>query len=178
MITRYALFQREIAAGRLADFKKAVVHELLPTWLVYPGATAVRVSFAADRDDQAPNVSLVLAVDFASREGLEAALSSQERLESRAATQRVLQRLLTGQIFHHVTGPSEHLVAWPASPWIPASGTCCLRLSALAPATCGAGHFETQKISGLDFPADLSRQKWNVLIDSVWIVPLLRWNDP
>ena len=111
MITRYALFQGEIAAGKLADFKSAVMDELLPTWLVYPGATAVRVSFATDRDDHAPNVPLVLAVDFTSREGLEAAMNSQERLESRAATQRVLPGLFTGQILHYVTETSESLVS-------------------------------------------------------------------
>lgn len=108
MITRYALFQGEIAAGKLAEFRQSVMEELLPTWLVYPGATAVRVSFATDRDDQAPNVPLVLAVDFASRDGLEAALNSQERLDSRAATQRVLPGLFTGQIFHYVTDSTEH----------------------------------------------------------------------
>lgn len=108
MITRYALFQGDIVAGRLADFRAAVMNELLPTWLVYPNATAVRVSFATDCDDQAPNLPLVLAVDFASHEGLEAALNSQERLESRAATQRVLPGLFTGQIFHYVTESTEH----------------------------------------------------------------------
>jgi len=109
MITRYAFFQGEVHPDKLPDFKAAVMDELLPTWLVYPGATAVRVSFATDRDDQAPNVPLVLAVDFASREGLEAALNSQERLDSRAATQRVLPGLFIGQIFHYVTCSSEHL---------------------------------------------------------------------
>lgn len=111
MITRYALFQGEVLPGKLADFKKAVQDELLPTWLSYPGATAVRISFATQRDDQAPNVPLVLAVDFASPEGLQAALNSQERLDSRAATQRVLPGLFTGQIFHYVTDSAEHRVA-------------------------------------------------------------------
>jgi hypothetical protein len=111
MITRYALFQGEIAAGKLADFKSAVMDELLPTWLVYPGATAVRVSFATDRDDHAPNVPLVLAVDFTSYEGLEAAMNSQERLVSRAATQRVLPGLFAGQILHYVTESFESLIS-------------------------------------------------------------------
>lgn len=108
MITRYALFQGEIAPGKDEEFKAAVLQELLPTWVVYPGAQAVRVSFAQDRDDQAPNVPLVLAVDFASHEGLEMALNSQERLDSRAATQRVLPGLFMGQILHYVTETTEH----------------------------------------------------------------------
>jgi hypothetical protein len=108
MITRYAFFQGEVHPGKQQDFKTAVMDELLPTWLVYPGAAAVRVSFATDRDDQAPNLPLVLAVDFSSREGLEAALNSKERLNSRAATQRVLLGLFMGQIFHYVTETTEH----------------------------------------------------------------------
>lgn len=115
MITRYALFQGDVFPDKLEAFKKAVMDELLPTWLIYPHATAVRVSFASDRDDQAPNLPLVLAVDFASRDGLDAALNSQERLDSRAATQRVLPELFKGEIFHYVTESSEHLVARSAS---------------------------------------------------------------
>ena len=109
MITRYALFQGEVLPTKLADFKKAVMDELLPTWLSYPGATAVRVSFATERDHGAPNVPLVLAVDFASPGALEAALNSQERLDSRAATQRVLPGLFTGAC-GHARGRSRHLV--------------------------------------------------------------------
>lgn len=115
MITRYALFQGEVFPGKLEAFKKAVLDELLPTWLVYPDAIAVRVSFASDRDQQAPNLPLILAVDFASRDGLDAALSSQERLDSRAATQRVLPEFFKGEIYHYVTESSEHLDARSAS---------------------------------------------------------------
>ena len=103
MITRYALFQGEVDQARQAEFKKAVLEELLPTWLVYPGATDVRVSFQVERDDLAPSIPLILAVDFPSREALDLALNSQERLDSRAATQRVLPGLFDGHIFHYIT---------------------------------------------------------------------------
>lgn len=69
------------------------------------------LALATDCDDHAPNVPLILAVDFASCVGLEAALNSQNRLDSRAATQRVLPVLFTGQISHFVTDSSERLVA-------------------------------------------------------------------
>ncbi len=52
--------------------------ELLPTWLVYPHAMAVRVLFVSDRDEQAPNLPLIRAVDFASHYGLDAALNNQK----------------------------------------------------------------------------------------------------
>lgn len=109
MITRYALFQGKVLPGKLEDFKRAVMEELLPTWRVYPGAVAVRVSFASDRDEHAEEIPLILAVDFETREGLELALNSKERLDSRAATQRVMPEVFLGQIFHYVTETSEHL---------------------------------------------------------------------
>lgn len=111
MITRYALFHEEVSPDKLEAFNKAVMDGLLPTWLSYPHATAVRVSFTSDRDDHAPNMRLVLAVGFASRDGLDAALNSQGRLDSRAATQCVLLDLVKGEIFHYMTLSSEHLVA-------------------------------------------------------------------
>lgn len=111
MITRYALFQGEVPSGKLDQFKAAVLEELLPTWRAYPGALAVRVSFAWDRDDQAADLPLILAVDFETREQLKTALGSKERLDSRAATERVLPGLFRGKTFHYLTETSEHLVS-------------------------------------------------------------------
>lgn len=50
MITRYALFEGTIRDGLEAEFRQAVLDELLPTWRAFPGASAVRVSFARERD--------------------------------------------------------------------------------------------------------------------------------
>ena len=61
-----------------------------------------------ERDDQAPDVPLILAVDVASREGPELAPDNQERLDSDAATERVLPGLVTGNIFHHVAEATEN----------------------------------------------------------------------
>jgi hypothetical protein len=103
MLTRYAFFEGDLTPGQEAAFREAIRSELLPTWEVYPGAVAVRVSFGVERDAGAPSFPLVLAVDFPDRAALERALASQERLDSRAATQRVLPRFFTGRIHHHVT---------------------------------------------------------------------------
>lgn len=111
MITRYALFQGTVAANRMAEFKDRVETELLPTWMVYPGAAAVRVAFTSEWDGGAPEVPLVLAIDFPTKDDLERALRSQERLDSRAATERVLPGLFEGNIFHYVTESNEHLIA-------------------------------------------------------------------
>lgn len=103
MITRYALFQGTIRDGLEAEFRKAVLEELLPTWQAFPGASVVRVSFADEHDEGAPAFPLILAVDYPDRAALDRGLASQERLTSRAATQRVLPRFFDGSIHHHIT---------------------------------------------------------------------------
>lgn len=103
MITRYALFEGRVHDDRTAAFRDAVLAELLPLWRAFPGALAVRVAFAEDRDEGAPAYPLILAVDYADRAALAAALASPVRAESRAATEAVLARFFTGRIHHHVT---------------------------------------------------------------------------
>ena len=46
MITRFAFFEGHVAPERAAEFRKAVIEELVPTWQVFPGASAVRVTLA------------------------------------------------------------------------------------------------------------------------------------
>ena len=103
MLTRYAFFEGCLVPGCDAAFRQAVQSELLPTWEAYPGAVAVRVSFATERDEGAPSFPLILAVDFPDHAALALAMASAERLASRAATQRVLPAFFTGKIHHHVT---------------------------------------------------------------------------
>ena len=103
MITRYALFEGTVAEDAQAAFRAAVLGELVPTWQAFPGAVAVRVTFADSRDDGAPAIPLILAVDYPDAAALDAALASAERLVSRAATERVMARFFTGRIHHHVT---------------------------------------------------------------------------
>lgn len=103
MITRYALFEGSIHDGLDAEFRQAVLDELLPTWRAFPRATAVRVCFAMERDEGAPPIPLVLAVDYPDRAALDEALASPERQASRAATGRVMPRFFEGRIHHHVT---------------------------------------------------------------------------
>jgi len=103
MITRYALFEGAIAPDRAADFRRAVLEELVPTWQAFPGATAIRVSFVEERDPGAPEVVLILAVDYPDHATMVAALASNARTKSRAATERVMQDLFSGRIHHHVT---------------------------------------------------------------------------
>lgn len=107
MITRYALFEGRVAEGKASTFKQAVLEELLPTWQAFPGISAVRVSFCLHADEGAPGYPMILAVDYPDRTALDMALASQQRIASRAATDRVLADLFTGRIHHHVTETYE-----------------------------------------------------------------------
>ncbi len=103
MITRYALFEGEVHEGQTEAFRAAVLAEILPVWRRFPGALAVRVTFADDRDAGAPAFPLILAIDWPDRATVDAFLDHPIRREGRAATEAVLSRHFTGRIHHHVT---------------------------------------------------------------------------
>jgi hypothetical protein len=108
MITRYALFEGTIRDGQTEAFRAAVNDELLPLWMQFPGATAVRLSFSESRDEGAPEFPLILAVSYPSQEAMHGALASPIRLESRKVTESVVERFFQGRIHHHVTTASDH----------------------------------------------------------------------
>jgi quinol monooxygenase YgiN len=103
MITRYALFEGRIHDGQTDAFRAAVLAELVPKWTAFPGALAVRVTFAEARDDGAPEYPLILAVDYPDLAAVDAALASPARAAGRAATENLLPRFFVGRIHHHVT---------------------------------------------------------------------------
>jgi hypothetical protein len=102
MITRYALFEGSIREGQSEAFQQAVLDELVPTWRAFPGVIAVRVSFARDRDAGAPEIVMILAVDYPDRRAMDAALASDARKISRATTERLIPRFFSGRIHHHI----------------------------------------------------------------------------
>lgn len=108
MITRYALFEGQIRDGQSEAFRAAVLAEILPKWQAFPGALAVRVTFAESRDDGAPEYPMILAINYPDLASVEAALASPARTEARAATEAVLSRFFTGKIHHHVTTAYEY----------------------------------------------------------------------
>ena len=102
MITRYALFEGAIHAGQGALFRESVLQELVPTWQAFPGVLAVRVSFVQERDEGAPQLVLILAVDYPDRVVMDRALASEARNISRSTTQRLLPQFFSGRIHHHI----------------------------------------------------------------------------
>ena len=103
MITRYALFEGRVRDGQTDAFRAAVMEEILPKWKAFPGALSVRVCFANERDEGAPEFPLILAISYTDRDAVDAALASPARAEGKAATEAVLARFFDGRIHHHIT---------------------------------------------------------------------------
>ena len=108
MITRYALFEGHVADGQTEAFRAAVLAEVLPHWKAFPGVLAVRVCFADERDEGAPELPLILAISYPNRSAVDTALASPERAAAKAATEAIMARFFTGRIHHHITQAHDH----------------------------------------------------------------------
>jgi len=108
MITRFAFFEGRVGEGQIEAFRAAVLDEILPKWKAFPGALSVRVCFANERDDGAPEFLLILAISYPDRAAVDAALASPARAEGKAATEAVLARFFDGRIHHHITEAHDH----------------------------------------------------------------------
>ena len=109
MITRFALFEGQVNPGETEAFRAAVLAEVLPHWKAFPGVVAVRVCFADERDDGAPELPLILAISYPDRAAVDVALASPERAAAKAATESVLARFFRGRIHHHITEAYDHI---------------------------------------------------------------------
>ncbi|MEM1268342.1 MAG: hypothetical protein AAGI50_20255 [Pseudomonadota bacterium] len=103
MITRFALFEGHVAADKVDGFRAAVLERLVPLWRAFPGATDVRVMFSEERDEGAPEFPLILAISYADRAAMDAALESPARHRSREVTGEIVEAFFEGRIHHHVT---------------------------------------------------------------------------
>jgi hypothetical protein len=111
IVTRFALFEGRVHDGMTAAFRAAVLAEVLPHWTAFPGVLAVRVCFADERDEGAPELPLILAISYADRAAVDAALASAARAAAKAATEAILARYFEGRIHHHITQAHDHVIA-------------------------------------------------------------------
>ena len=79
------------------------------TGRAFPGVLAVRVCFANERDDGAPELPLILAISYPDRAAVDIALASPERAAAKAATESVPARFFRGRIHHHITDAYDHV---------------------------------------------------------------------
>ncbi|MEM8958531.1 MAG: hypothetical protein AAGC86_12030 [Pseudomonadota bacterium] len=103
MITRFALFEGSVSTGQTDAFRAAVRDRLVPLWTQFPGQTDVRVMFAEDRDEGAPEIPLILAISYPDSATMAAALDSPARQLSKTVTGEILDACFDGRVHHHVT---------------------------------------------------------------------------
>lgn len=101
MLTRTAIYEGEVRAGREAEFFRRVHDELVPLWRRFPHVTAVRVQRVRTTDPDARPVAMILEMDFPDQAAIDASLASSVRDEARAATQAVMT-LFEGRYYHLV----------------------------------------------------------------------------
>lgn len=103
MITRFALFQGSIRDGKTEDFRAAVIDRLVPLWRQFTGNVGVRVMFSQERDEDAPEFPLILAVTYPDQATMRSALESSARHQSKEVTGEIVAAYFDGVIHHHVT---------------------------------------------------------------------------
>jgi hypothetical protein len=87
MITRFTLFEGHINPNDVEAFRAAILKEVLPHWNSFPNVLAVRVCFANERDEGAPELPLILAISYPNRQAVDVALASpEERWQRRQLT--------------------------------------------------------------------------------------------
>lgn len=102
MLTRTAIYEGTVRAGREDEFFARVRDELQPLWQRFPGVTAVRVQRLRTKDDDARPIAMILEMDFPDAAAIEACLASPIRPESHAATVAVMA-LFEGRFYHLVS---------------------------------------------------------------------------
>ena len=102
------MFEGTISPGNTNAFQTAILKEVLPHWKSFPGVLAVSVCFWNERDEGAPELPLILAINYPDRAAVDVALSSPERALAKAATESVLARFFQGRVHHHITTANVH----------------------------------------------------------------------
>ncbi len=101
MLTRTAVYEGQIKAGREEEFFARVRNELEPIWARFPHVTAVRVQRMQSADEDARPIAMILEMDFPDMAAIEDCLASSIRPQAHAKTEEVMQ-LFDGRFYHFV----------------------------------------------------------------------------
>ena len=102
MLTRTAIYEGTVKAGREEEFFRRVRDELYPLWRRFPHVLAIRVQRTVRTDPDARPIAMILEMDFPDMAAIDACLASPIRPESHAATEKVMT-LFEGGFTHFVT---------------------------------------------------------------------------
>jgi len=106
MFIRCAFFKGQVRPGLEESFTRHVHEKLVPLWTRFPGALEVRVLRQVESDVSDPELAMVLAIRYASREDIARALDSPVRHESREVSKRLFE-MFDGTVFHTVFSAEE-----------------------------------------------------------------------
>ena len=106
MLTRTAIYEGTIKAGREEEFFRRVHDELFPLWRRFPHVTAVRVQRTRSADGDARPIAMILEMDFPDQKAIDDCLASPIRPESHEATEKVMT-LFDGRFYHYVTEATD-----------------------------------------------------------------------
>lgn len=106
MFIRCAFFRGHVKPGRQAEFDAHIQAELVALWTRFPGVQEVRLLREVESDRPDTHLELVIQMRFPSREAIAAALDSETRWASKAASQKLFE-LFDGDVFHTVFSASD-----------------------------------------------------------------------
>jgi hypothetical protein len=106
MITRRAIFEGRVHAGREEEFFNAVESRLAPLWQAFPHALAVRLFRIDTCDDAERPVAMIQEVDYPDMASLQEAITSPQRDAARAVTLELLD-MYDGRFYHVISGPNR-----------------------------------------------------------------------
>ncbi|MCH8467701.1 MAG: hypothetical protein LAT78_14170 [Roseinatronobacter sp.] len=121
MFIRCAFFQGHVKPGMQAAFDAHIETTLRGLWAQFPNAQEVRLLREVESDRPDTHLELVIMMRFATRAALEAALASEPRYASRAASQPLFE-MFDGHVFHTVFAAdalplgADHQVSFPTAP--------------------------------------------------------------
>jgi antibiotic biosynthesis monooxygenase (ABM) superfamily enzyme len=101
MFIRCAFFKGSIKPGMEEAFHAHWRDHVMPHWRAFPHLLELRVLRDVDSDDNESRFPLVMAMKFATRDHIAAALASDTRWASKAASKPLIE-MLEGHVIHTV----------------------------------------------------------------------------
>lgn len=101
MFIRCAFFKGKIKAGQEEAFHAHWQENLVPLWSAFPHLLELRVLREVESDDPESPFPLVMAMKFASRADIEAALASDTRWASKETSKKLFE-MFDGHVIHTV----------------------------------------------------------------------------
>ncbi len=106
MFIRCAFFQGRVKPGKQQEFDVHIRNELHALWSRFPGVQEVRLLREVESDRPDTRFELVIVMRFPTRAAIDAALASDVRHASKAASKPLFD-MFDGHVFHAVFAASQ-----------------------------------------------------------------------